>query len=114
MRSRFAAIWVVLTALIAGIAAYIAYGAGVATKIATSDGAAAAVPPPYYYGYYGHPFFGFGFFGLFFILLILFFIFGGRRGWGYRHGGMHGMQSGIEDRLESWHKRAHGEDKTAE
>jgi hypothetical protein len=120
MRSRFAFIWVLLTAAIAGVSAWFAYGAGVTTKIATTAATGTdGVPPAYYYGYYGHPgfgFFPFGFFWLFFVIFILFLVFRARRGWGHGNGpkGMHGVPPGIEDRLESWHKRAHDEDKTTQ
>lgn len=122
MRSRFAFMWLLLTAAIAGVSAWIAYGAGVATKVATSVPAAAGSVPPGYY-YYGHPW-GFGFFpffpffGLLFFLFLLFVIFRAGRGWGHHGhrgwGGPGGMPPGIEERLKSWHEQAHGEDKTAQ
>src|SRR5207302_917210 len=80
MRARFAVIWGLLTALIAGIAAYVAYGAGLATKVATTAGAGDGVVPYHYYGY-GWGFGFFPFFGFFFILLLLFLVFRPRR-WG--------------------------------
>jgi hypothetical protein len=121
MRSRFAFIWVLLTAAIAGVAAWIAYGAGMATKVASSVPATAGGVPPYYY-YYGHPWFGFfpffGFFWFLFILFVIVLVVRAGRGWGHRRwagpGGPDGMPPGIEERLKSWHERAHGEDKTAQ
>ena len=123
MRSRFAFIWVLLTAAIAGVAAWIAYGAAMATKVVATVPATAGGVPQYYY--YGHPWFGFlpffGFFWFLFILFVIFLIFRAGRGWGYRRfggwggpGGPGGMPPGIEERLKSWHERAHGEDKTAQ
>jgi hypothetical protein len=109
MRSRFAFLWVLATALIAGIAAYIAYGAGVATHItgtAVADGAV-----------YYHPFFGFGFFFPILVIVLLFLAFRPRR-WGRGGWGGYGMRGGfqhggvppqIEQRLQEWHRGAHGE-----
>lgn len=112
MRSRFAFIWVLITALIAGVAAYIAYGAGVATHVATAAGTDGAA-------YYYHPFFGFG---LFFPILFLFLLFwflrprrwwgGGRGGYGMRGGFPQGVPPHLEDRLREWHSHAHGEPTT--
>ena len=109
MRSRFAFLWVLATAIIAGIAAYIAYGAGVATHItgsAAADGAA----------YYHPPFFGFGFFLPILVIVLLFLALRPRR-WGRGGWGGHGMKGGfqqglppqIEQRLQDWHRSAHGE-----
>ncbi|HVD01841.1 MAG TPA: hypothetical protein VNG93_11960 [Candidatus Dormibacteraeota bacterium] len=114
MRSRFAFIWVLLTAAVAGVAAWIAYGAGVATRVASTAPATAAGAPPYYY--YGHPGFGFfpffGFFWLLFLVFVLFWIFRGRRGWGHhRFGTPGGMPPVIDERLKSWHEQAHGDEK---
>jgi hypothetical protein len=111
MRSRFAFIWVLLTALIAGIAAYIAYGAGVATHLATSSATDGAV---YYHPYF--PFFGFGFFFPILFILVLFLLLrprrwgrGGWGGYGMRGGFPQGVPPHLEDRLKDWHSRAHGE-----
>ena len=102
MRRGFALAWTLFTALIAGVSAYIAYGAGWAAGVATKvpDGAAAIYPPPYYYDYGWHPF---GFIGFLFFLLIgfvflrlLFF-----RGWYGRRFG-HGS-----NRFEEWHRSQH-------
>jgi uncharacterized BrkB/YihY/UPF0761 family membrane protein len=109
MRARFAVVWGLLTALIAGVAAYIGYSAGLATKVATTAGGPEGVVP---YHYYGVGFGFFPFFGFFFFLLLLFFIFRPRR-WGW--GGHYGMRGGygpggpggLEDRLSDWHKKAH-------
>jgi hypothetical protein len=109
MRSRFAFLWVLVTAAIAGLAAYIAYGAGVATHVTTSaatDGAA----------YYYHPFFGFGFFLPILVIVLLFWALRPRR-WGPGRWGGYGMKGGfpqgvpphLEQRLQDWHRSAHGE-----
>lgn len=109
MRSRFAFLWVLATAIIAGIAAYIAYGAGVATHI-TGTAADGAV--------YYHPFFGFGLFFPILLIVLLILAFRprrwGRGGWaggygmkgGFPHGG---VPPQIEQRLQEWHRTAHGE-----
>jgi hypothetical protein len=112
MRSRFAFLWVLVTAIIAGIAAYIAYGAGVATHI-TGTAADGAV---YYHPFF--PFFGFGFFFPILLIVLLILAFRprrwGRGGWGggygmkgaFPHGG---VPPQIEQRLQEWHRAAHGE-----
>src|SRR5207245_7388073 len=102
--------------VIVGVVAYqVGWSDGAATHVA--DGAAAAVP----YSYYGPHFFGFGLFGFLFFLFLLFVIFriaAFGRGWGYRGGwgkGMYGrgygggMPPAIDERMQEWHKRAHGE-----
>ena len=109
MRSRFAFLWVLATAIIAGIAAYIAYGAGVATQITTTaaDGAV-----------FYHPFIGFGFFFPILLIVLLILAFRprrwGRGGWGAGSGMKGGFPHGgvppqIEQRLQEWHRTAHGE-----
>jgi hypothetical protein len=112
MRSRFAFLWVLATALIAGVAAYIAYGAGVATHI---TGTAVADGAVYYHPFF--PFFGFGFFFPILVIVLLIFAFRPRR-WGGGGWGGYGMRGGfpqggvppqIEQRLQEWHRGAHGE-----
>jgi len=108
MRRGFLWIWGLGTLLIAGLVGAAAYAAGVATHVTT---VAAPDGAPYPYYAYPHFFFPFGFiFPLFFILLILFFVFRPRRWYGGGYGGGHN----LEQRLEDWHKKAHGEsaDKT--
>jgi hypothetical protein len=112
MRSRFAFLWVLVTAAIAGVAAYIAYGAGVATHVTTSAAPDGAV-------YYYHPFFPFFGFGFFLPLLVIVLIFwalrprrwgrGGWGGYGMRGGFPPGVPPHIEERLQEWHRAAHGE-----
>src|SRR3979411_659565 len=79
MRSRFAFLWLLLTAVIAGIAAYIAYGVGVATHLTTTT---AADGVAYYHPFF--PFFGFGFFIPILLIALLFLALRPRRwgGWG--------------------------------
>jgi hypothetical protein len=109
MRRGFSFLWVVLTLVIAAVVGVVSYQAGVATQLPA--GAALA---PYYYQPH---FYGFGLFGILFFLFLLFLLFRiaafGRRGWGHggwKHGGYSGtMPPGIEDRMQEWHKRAHGE-----
>ena len=120
MRRGFGLIGLLVTAVLVVIVGAIAYNIGWSDGVATHlPAGTAADPGPYYYGYGWHPF---GFFGIFFFLLFIFGIFwllrlaffgrmmmrGG--GWGYKGGGYgHGVPPGIEERLQDWHKRAHGE-----
>ena len=120
MRRGFGFLGLVLTTLLLVIVGVVAYQAGWSAGVAThvSDGTTATVP--YYYG--GPGFFGFGLFGFLFFLFLLFVIFriaAFGRGWGYRGGwgkGMYGRGYGgggippaIDERMQEWHKRAHGE-----
>jgi hypothetical protein len=120
MRRGFGFIGLLLTLIVLTIVGVIAYNVGWSEGLATHvpEGAAA---PPYYYGYGPH-FFGGGIFGLIWFLFILFGLFWlfrlaffGRRhwggGWGYKggYGHGHGMPPGIDERMQEWHKRAHGE-----
>ena len=111
MRRGISFLWVVLTGVIAAIVGVASYQAGVSTQLP----AGAALPP-----YYNEPhFYGFGLFGIVFLVFIFFLLFrilsfgrwaGGRGGWGqsgWKHGG--GVPPAIEDRMQEWHKRAHGE-----
>jgi hypothetical protein len=119
MRRGFGLIGFLVTLIVLVTVGAIAYNIGWSEGLGTHvpEGAAAA---PGYYGYGWHG--GFGFFGIFFFLLFIFGIFwllrlaffgrmmmrGG--GWGYKGGGYgHGVPPGIEERLQEWHKRAHGE-----
>jgi hypothetical protein len=112
MRSRFAFLWLLLTAVIAGIAAYIAYGVGVATHLTTTT---AADGVAYYHPFF--PFFGFGFFIPILLIALLFLALRPRRwgGWGgyggyvMKGGSPHGVPPHLEQRLQDWHKSAHGE-----
>jgi hypothetical protein len=113
MRRGFSFLWVVLTGIIAAVVGVASYQAGVATQLP-----AGAALPPYYYEPH---FYGFGLFGILFFLFLLFLLFRiagfGRRGWGggmgpggWKHRGYGGgMPSGIDERMQEWHKRAHGE-----
>jgi hypothetical protein len=112
MRRGFSFLWVVLTGVIAAVVGVASYQAGVSTQLP-----AGAALPPYYYEPH---FWGFGLFGILFFLFLLFLLFRiagfGRRGWGHggpggsKHGGYSGgMPSGIEERMQEWHQKAHGE-----
>lgn len=126
MRRGFGLIGLVVTAIVLVIVGVIAYNIGWSDGLNTHLPAAGTTSAPaYYYGYGPHPwgFGGFGaLFGLFWFLLILFGLFWlfriaffGRRMWGGGWGGGHGygqshrMPPGIEERMQDWHKRAHGE-----
>jgi|SRR5437879_469146 len=125
MRRGFGLLGLLVTTILVVIVGAIAYNIGWSEGVATHLPAAAqgGDGAPYYYGYGWHPFgFGFGILGFFLFLLFIFFIFSlfrmaffGRRmwgggGWGYKGGGYGpGVPPGIEERLQDWHKRAHGE-----
>jgi hypothetical protein len=103
MRRGFGLIWVAITAVIAGVASYFSYEAGLSQGLASKLPAAGAAP----YYWYG-PHFGFGFFpffGLIWFFLILFLIMWFVRAarWG-RHGG---GRWNYEERLHEWHREAH-------
>ena len=112
MRRGFSFVWVVVTGVIAAIVGVISYQAGVSTQLP----AGAALPPAYYEPH----FFGFGLFGILFLLFLLFLLFrvasfgrwggGWGRGGGWKRGGYGGgVPPAIDERMQEWHKRAHGE-----
>jgi hypothetical protein len=122
MRRGFGFLWVAVTTILLAVVGVVAYQAGWSEGAAThvSDGVAAAAP----YYYYGPHFFGFGLFGLLFFLFLLFVLFriaAFGRGWGYGGWGRGGygrgfgpgyggsIPPGIDERMQEWHKRAHGE-----
>jgi hypothetical protein len=116
MRRGFGLIWLVLTLVIVAVVGAVSYQAGVATHLPE----AAALTPNYYYEPH---FFGFGLFGLLFFVFLLFLFFrvarfgrwggGGWGGGGWKHGGYGGgVPPAIEERMQEWHKRAHGEPAT--
>jgi hypothetical protein len=110
----------------AGVAQGISQAPQVAEAIQQSAENGNPVPPMMYgrgYGY-GYPFhhgfgfghhFGFGLFHIFGFFILLLFFFGLLRfafrpwAWG-KHG--HGPWGKWEDRMDEWHKRAHGEEST--
>jgi hypothetical protein len=111
MRRGLSLLWVVLTLVIAAVVGVVSYQAGVSTQLP-----AGAALPPYYYEphFYGFGLFGLLFFVFIFFLLVRIFSFGrwggGHGGWkhrGYGSGG--GVPPAIEERMQEWHKRAHGE-----
>ncbi len=114
MRRGFGLIWLALTLVVVAVVGVVSYQAGVATQLP----AGAAVPSYYYEPH----FFGFGLFGLLFFVFLLFLLFRlarfgrwGGGGWGHdnpgwKHGGYGGgVPPAIEERMQEWHKRAHGE-----
>jgi len=109
MRRGLSLLWVVLTLVIAAVVGVASYQAGVSTHLPQG-----AVLPPYYYEphFYGFGLFGLLFFVFIFFLLLRIFAFGrwggGHGGWKHRgYGG--GVPPAIEERMQEWHKRAHGE-----
>lgn len=109
MRRVFVLSWALATAVVGVIVGIFSYQAGWAAGVATKLPEGAAVAAPYYF-YGPHLFFGFGFIPLLLLVLLLVFLFraGRRRGpWGW--GGHGGTPPGIEERLQEWHRRAHGE-----
>ena len=124
MRRGFGLIGLVVTAILLAVVGVIAYNVGWSDGVATHLPAGTAAAPPYYYGYGPHFWGGgFGIFGIFWFLFVVFvlfallrFAFFGRMfrggGWGYGHGGgygQHGVPPAIDERMQEWHKRAHGE-----
>ncbi len=122
MRRGFGFLWLAVTSVVLVIVGVVAYQAGWSAGAATQIPAGAAAAVPYYY--YGPHFFGFGIFGFLFFLFLLFVLFrilAFGRGWGYRggyrgwgKGGYGGGQGGsippaIDERMQEWHRRAHGE-----
>jgi hypothetical protein len=126
MRRGFGILGLLVTVVVIAIVGVIAYQAGwsdgFAQHVSATDGTTAVAPYPYYGGFYGPHFFGFGWiFGLLFFLFLSFIFirivafglfFGGRRGWGYGRGwGMHGggVPPAIDERMKEWHRQAHGD-----
>ena len=110
MRRGFSLLWVVLTLAIAAIVGVLSYQAGVSTHLPEG----AALPP---YDHEPH-FAGFGLFGILFLVFIFFLLLrvfsfgrwgGGYGGWKHRGYGSGGVPPAIEERMQEWHKRAHGE-----
>lgn len=114
-RRTFGLVWALLSLAVLGIVAWFAYNAGLATNVQSNG-----QPGPYYYH---EGFFGFGFFWLILIVLFLAFAFRRRRWHGYgggpwrgygKHGGSGEPGMGpdvppfIDEKLRSWHDRAHG------
>lgn len=123
MRRGFGFIGLVVTVIALAIVGVIAYNVGWSEGLSTHVPEVAAVAPPYYYGYGPH--FGFGIFGFLWFLFVAFvlfsllrFAFFGRRrwgghGWGHNGGYGHGVPPAIDERMQEWHKRAHGEQPSA-
>lgn len=114
-RFGFFLIWALLTLLIAGGAAAFAYNLGTMAAVTAANGGGYLVHPYLGYGFGFFPFFPL--FGFLFFVLILFWIFGGRRRWygggwygGYGPYGQH--PHGVPPAFEEWHRRAHGEQPT--
>jgi hypothetical protein len=128
MRRGFGILGLVVTLLVIATVGFIAYQFGYSEGYAqhapaATGGGTAVAPYPYYYGFYGPHFFGFGWIiGLLFFLflafvffrIVAFGLFGGwRRGWGSRGGwGRHyggGVPPAIDERMREWHRQAHGD-----
>lgn len=128
MRRGFGIFGVLMTLIVIGVVGFFAYQVGWSDGLAQhlpANGGQTTVVAPYYYGWGGPHFLGFGWiFGLLFSLFLLFFVFrviafglfGGwrRGGWGMydRHGwGMYGggIPPAIDERMREWHRQAHGE-----
>ena len=122
MRRGFGLIGLLGTAILLAIVGVIAYNVGWSDGVATHLPAATDGARAVYYGEgpgwgagFGFLWFLFILFGFFFLLRLVFF--GGRmwgRGWGGGYGrgggfGHHGMPPGIDERMQDWHKRAHGD-----
>jgi hypothetical protein len=111
MRRGFSLLWVVLTLVIAAVVGTLSYQAGLATHLPEGT---AALPP-----YYNEPhFYGFGLFGVLFLVFIFFLLLrflsfgrwgGGYGGWKHRGYGGGGVPPAIEERMQEWHKKAHGD-----
>jgi len=125
MRRGFGFLGLIATAIVLAIVGVVAYNIGWSDGASTHFPAGVAAAPYYYYGphFWGA---GFGIFGVLWFLFVLFvlfavirFVFFGRRmmgGWGYGRGFYghgrgpgHAMPPGIEERMQEWHRRAHGE-----
>jgi hypothetical protein len=119
MRRGFGFLGVLLTAILLAAVGVVAYQAGWSAGAGAQLPAATAAAPYYYYGPH---FWGFGLFGFLWFLFIVFVLFwlfrfaffgrrfwGGGGGYGYRgrHGG--GVPPAIDERMQDWHRRAHGE-----
>ena len=124
MRRGFGFAWALLSLLVVGVASWLAYNAGLVQGLAQGGHPTDGTPVvPYPYPYHYGVGFGFGIFPLFFFILLLFFLL--RRPWGHRHWGGHrggpgwggpgGSPEGgelpppIEQKMQAWHQRAHGE-----
>jgi len=108
MRRGFGLIWVTITALIAGVASYFSYEAGLSQGLATKLPAGVGAVPGYWYGpHWGVGFFPFGGVIWFFLFLLIFFwIIRGFARAG-RHGGWGGGRHYYEERMRDWHRQAH-------
>lgn len=115
MKQRIALFWGVLTLVLVGIVAAVAYHAGqVTTVVATRAGDGTVYYPAYGWGFF--PFFGL--FPLLVLVILLVVLF--RRPWGRGHwgggGGWYGRPGGVppavDDRLKEWHRQAHGDSST--
>jgi len=100
MRRGFGFVGLLVTIILLTIVGVVAYNVGWSDGLSTHVPQGTAVAPPFL-------FIVFAFFAL------LRFAFFGRRhwggGWGSKGGYGHGMPSPIDERMQEWHKRAHGE-----
>ena len=110
-RRGFGLLWGIVTLLIVGLVAAVAYQAGLSAQLATAGGTYVVAPHIVGLG------FGFAFFWLLpilFFLLIVFGVFrGGRRWYGRGWYGGRGMYDrGYRDvppMFDQWHRQAHGQ-----
>jgi hypothetical protein len=110
-RRGFGLLWGIVTLLIVGLVAAVAYQAGLSAQLATAGGTYVVAPHLVGLG------FGFAFFWLLpilFFLLIAFRVFrGGRRWYGRGWYGARGMYDrGYRDVppiFDQWHQKAHGQ-----
>jgi phosphotransferase system glucose/maltose/N-acetylglucosamine-specific IIC component len=122
MRPRFGFFRLLGLLVLLGVVGVLAYNLGWSNGVATHLPAGSTVQPYYYGGPFGFGL-GFGLFGFLWFVLIVFGVFWllrlafwgfGRRafggGWdGGQRGGPSDWRAAREQRMQVWHRRAHGE-----
>ena len=105
MRRGFGLAWVAITAVIAGVASYFSYEAGLSQGLASKLPAAAGTMPYWYGPHWGFGFFPFfGFIWFFLVLLLILWV---ARGFGRFGRHMGGGRHYYEERMHEWHRQAH-------